>query len=160
MNTYRTETRENYRIDWEYDPYAEAPWDSEDGHGEVTGWERRPKAPGEMILCESHVGKRFYDFQGAVKIALRDGWNNCTTKKEAAEAAMEDFKRLRAWCKGDWLYCGVAVIEICKDEKRNVTYAGRSASLWGIESDSSEEYFDEVIKDLIAEIEAEIEGAV
>jgi hypothetical protein len=50
------------------------PWDNEDGHGPVTGWERRSKAPGELVLIEDHKAKQFYDFAEAVRIARRDGW--------------------------------------------------------------------------------------
>lgn len=58
-----------------------APWDNEDGHGPVTDWERRAKAPGELVLCGDGRGglgtdyaRRFYDFAEAVQIARRDSW--------------------------------------------------------------------------------------
>lgn len=57
-----------------HDSYHGAPWDNEDGHGPVTDWETRDKAPGELILNEDGNSKRFYDFQEACRIALRDGW--------------------------------------------------------------------------------------
>lgn len=56
------------------DDDAQAPWDREDGHGEVSDWTRRDKEPGERVLCEDRGAKRFYDFAGAVKLARRDGW--------------------------------------------------------------------------------------
>lgn len=59
----------------EPDDSTGAPWEEHDGHGPVTGWERRNKAPGELILNEDRHGrKRFYDFAAACKIARRDGW--------------------------------------------------------------------------------------
>lgn len=51
-----------------------APWEEEDGHGDVSEWTRRDKLPGELVLSEDGRSKRFYDFAGACKIARRDGW--------------------------------------------------------------------------------------
>lgn len=51
-----------------------APWEEEDGHGDVSEWTTRDKLPGEMVLNEDGRSKRFYDFAGACKIARRDGW--------------------------------------------------------------------------------------
>ena len=50
------------------------PWSECDGHGEVTEWTALPKSPGQLVLCEDHQYKRYYDFQGACEIARRDGW--------------------------------------------------------------------------------------
>jgi hypothetical protein len=57
-----------------YDDSHDAPWEREDGHGPVTGWERRDKRPGEWIINEDRGSRRFYDAQEAQRIALRDGW--------------------------------------------------------------------------------------
>lgn len=56
------------------DDHHGAPWEEEDGHGPVTGWERRDKRPGELILAEDGRAKLFYDFAEACRIARRDGW--------------------------------------------------------------------------------------
>lgn len=65
----------------EIDDSHGAPWDEEDGHGDVTGWKRREKLPGELVLAGDGRGglgtdaaRRFYDFAGACKTARRDGW--------------------------------------------------------------------------------------
>lgn len=65
----------------EPDSDSGAPWDNEDGHGPVTGWERRAKLPGELVLNGDGRGglgtdraRRFYDFQAACRIARREGW--------------------------------------------------------------------------------------
>lgn len=57
------------------------PWEREDGHGPVSDWTRRGKAPGELVLCDDNptglrgnTQRRFYDFAGTCKIALRDHW--------------------------------------------------------------------------------------
>jgi hypothetical protein len=67
-----------FRVTFPRDDDHGAPWDEEDGHGPVTGWESRGKRPGEMVLSEDSRGraKRFYDFAEAVRIARRDGWGH------------------------------------------------------------------------------------
>lgn len=70
-----------YEARVERDDAGGTPWENEDGHGPVSGWETRGKAPGEMVLCGDGRGglgtdraKRFYDFAQACRIARRDGW--------------------------------------------------------------------------------------
>jgi hypothetical protein len=59
-------------------------------------------------------------------------------------------KRLRAWLEDEWNYIGIVV---------NTGHA--TDSLWGIESDSGQEYFDTVILDLLNYcLEEEKEGEV
>lgn len=57
-----------------HDDTADAPWDREDGHGPVTDWTTRDKAPGELILASDGRRRRYYDFAEACRIARRDGW--------------------------------------------------------------------------------------
>lgn len=137
----------------ERDDFGGTPWDNEDGHGDVTGWETRDKRPGEMVLAEDWRGraKRFYDFAGAVKRARAEGWNakpydipGETKGQRAHKAAMADFNRLRDWCLDRWGYVGVIVT--CDDLPGNP-----SESLWGIESDAGE-YLAEVAEELAREI--------
>lgn len=133
-----------------------APWEEEDGHGPVSGWERREKSPGEMILVEDHGARRFYDFAEAVRIARRDGWDaepfGGTTGERANRAALADFDNLRRWCAGDWHYVGVIVAPVC--ECCNSVAEAASVSLWGVES-SAGDYLDEVSRELADEIAAE-----
>lgn len=123
----------------EHDSDISAPWEEHDGHGEVSGWTRRAKLPGELVLCEDRDSKRFYDFAGACRIARRDGWNAApydvpgeTARQRATKAARADFDRLRAWCNDDWHWCGLVVVV-----KRDGIELGRS-SIWGTESDRGE----------------------
>lgn len=51
-----------------------APWEEEDGHGPVSEWTARAKLPGELVLCEDHGCRRYYDFAAACRIARRDSW--------------------------------------------------------------------------------------
>ena len=96
-----------------------APWEEHDGHGEVTGWERRDKRPGEWILCGDRGAKRFYNFAGAMKTARADGWGigdealavlerglgRKATKGEVFEAAVKsDFEYLAGWANDRWTW--------------------------------------------------------
>lgn len=63
-----------YAVEILPDEHHGAPWEEEDGHGPVSGWTRRDKAPGEMVLCKDRGMRRLYDFAEACRIARRDGW--------------------------------------------------------------------------------------
>lgn len=122
-----------------------APWDEECGHGDVSDWTGRAKAPGELVLNEDRRGaKRYYDFSGAVARAKAEGWNAApyyppgeeTRGQRAAKAARADYERLRAWCNDDWCYVGVIVAPVC--ECCGEVKDDMAESLWGIESDAGE----------------------
>lgn len=70
----------------------------------------------------------------------------------------QDKARLDAYYKGDWHYVGVCCDISIKTETNWAipTVIGRS-SVWGVESDSGEDYFKELAKDQIAEAWADIE---
>lgn len=140
------------------DDHDDVPWQREDGHGEVSDWTTRDKRPGERVLSEDRSHHRFYDFQGACQLALRDGWGceggllpNETRKAYAARAAEHDFRVLKAWCDGEWHYYGIAVT-VSKD---GVELTGKyDHALWGIEGnypDSDNSHFVEVANELIDE---------
>lgn len=140
------------------------PWKQEDGHGEVSDWTTRDKAPGELVLNEDGRSKWFYDFAGAVKTAKRDGWNaapfddGLTGGAKAAKAARADYERLRAWCNDDWRYIGVALQVWFEDIQLTDEYG---AALWGIESDAGEyctETANELISEAMAQAVAELES--
>ncbi|MDC8987012.1 hypothetical protein [Pseudomonas aeruginosa] len=134
-----------FAVDFEDDYDAGAPWEMADGHGPVTGWERRNKRPGELVLNSDRGAKRFYDFAEACRIALRDGWGlsedsladwteragrTPTRRQIAAAAALSDFEYLRGWCVDQWRYVGVVVTLLDpQGEKTEV-----SDSLWGVET--------------------------
>lgn len=161
-----------FAVELQHDDGAPAPWEAEDGHGPVTDWERRSKRPGELVLSEDRGFKRFYDYAEACRIARRDGWGATPLKIEmpvmegvvfgssdlvlsetprelAARAALEDFKRLRAWCRDDWSYVGVIVRFVDIDDE---TIQDPVESLWQIESDSPE-YLYEVACELAEQLQ-------
>jgi hypothetical protein len=134
------------------------PWDSEDGHGPVSDWTTRAKRPGEITLVVDHPHKRYYDFQEAVKIAKRDGWDaepysdTETSGQRAAKAAMADYNRMRQWCSDYWGYVGLIVCLVDDDDD---PIDDTNASLWGIESDAGD-YLDEAARELADECAANL----
>lgn len=130
----------------EPDDDYDAPWEREDGHGVISGWTDRKKAPGERVLCSDRGKRRFYDVQATQQRARRD-WG-CEPPAAAAEAVAEDFERMRAWCNDEWHYVGVIVRLLDVD---GVIVPGFMESVWGIESDC-EKYIAQVAGELAEEI--------
>jgi hypothetical protein len=150
----------NFRVTFPHDDCAGAPWENEDGHGPVSAWERRGKAPGEMILCEDRGSRRFYNFVAAVKQARKEGWDTPpygegTKGERAHRAALADFDRLRRFCSGQWSYVG-CVVTLLDDEGDEMD---NSASLWGIESDCSE-YLEQVARELAGEVLSDLQASL
>ena len=133
------------------------PWEECDGHGPVSDWTRRDKAPGERVLCEDGGSKRYYDVQEAMQIAKRDGWDappyTGTKGERAARAVDRDFQFLRGWCNDEWHYCGIK-LSIERDEEEIDDHA---ASLWRIEMNAplGNSYLLDVANELLAEIDIE-----
>ncbi len=156
-----------FRVTFPADEDSGAPWENEDGHGPVSEWKRHPfghgtkppKAPGERILVWESGSYRTYDFQEALKIARRDGWDappygTGTKRQQALRAVEADFKRLEDWCNDRWQYVGVVVELLDADGDA----MGETESLWGIESDCSE-YLEETAHELAGEILARLSVA-
>jgi hypothetical protein len=146
MKAYKTDTLtqhcRTYLIEWFYDDTGKAPWDNGDCHGPVSGWERRSKRPGERILNSDRGSHRFYDFQQAVKDAVKV-WG-CKPGPDVVEAVERHFEYLRRWCADQWFYCGIRVTLLDDEgEKTDI-----DAVCWGIESDA-DGYHASVIQDLI-----------
>lgn len=159
----------DFRVTFPYDDCGDAPWENSDGHGPVSGWERRSKRPGEWVLNSDRGAHRYYDAAEAMRLAKQDGWGlrethiadlakrlNRTPQPGdiRAEAVRRDFEFLRGWCNDEWAYVGV-VVEIL-DEEGEPT--GEDASLWGIES-CADEYLVDVAYELaepLAEAEADV----
>lgn len=142
-----------FSVKFEADSDMGAPWKNEDGHGDVSDWTTRDKLPGELVLCTDRGSKRYYDFAGACKTALRDGWdakpyNDGTESKreQAAKAALSDFEYLRQFCNDQWSYVGVIVTLLDDDGEET----DMSESLWGVEDRN--DYHHEVAKELAAEL--------
>jgi len=128
-----------FKVSIVHDDLCGPPWLECDGHGPVSDWTCRDKRPGEMTLHEDRGWKRFYNFQAAVKLAKRDGWNTAPfvfrsgSAQAAAAAAMADFEYLRDWCRDEWEYVVLTVTAL--DEDGDILDFV-SASLGGVEYDS------------------------
>ena len=139
----------------EHDDSHGHPWEECCGHGVVSGWEHRDKAPGELILATDwRSAKLFYDFAATVRIARRDGWDTPpyrtgTPRQRAARAARADYEFLRRYCDGQWSYVGVIVAPVC--ECCGEVKEDDAQSLWGVESDS-DDYLREVSEELAEEL--------
>ena len=117
-DVYRTETISSakgnkFKMELAYDDIGSTPWDWCDGHKKVSEWTTRDKKPGEVVLCSDGRSKRYYDMQGAVKLARRE-WANKdsenTLGQNAVKAAQADFAHLKAQCDGDWWYACLHVV--------------------------------------------------
>jgi hypothetical protein len=138
----------------ERDDDSGPPWNECDGHGPVSEWTGRGKRPGERVLIEDRGSKRFYDYQEAIKIAKRDGWDAApyggTRGEQAARAVEKDFEVLRAWCNDEWNWCGIRL----SVSRNGVMLDECAASLCGIEMNypgSDNAYLTEVANDLLDE---------
>jgi len=151
---------QTFRVTFPYDECSDMPWEREDGHGHVTGWERRDKQPGERILCEDKGSRRFYSMSpreavaawGIGPVPVQDDATGrvLSAREYAAKLIDEDYERLRRFCAEQWCYVGVVVELLDEDEQPT----GYTASLWGIESEATE-YLAEVACELADEALAE-----
>jgi hypothetical protein len=147
---------QTYKAEIAIDDTMGAPWDEHCGHGPVSEWTTRTKAPGERILCADRGSYRYYNIAEATKTAKHDGWDaapytKCTKGQKAARAVEADFKNLRLWATGEWWWVGVIVTQQCSCCD---AFTGPSRSLWGIESTAGN-YLAEVALELVEEIQTE-----
>jgi hypothetical protein len=155
-------TLRTFSVKFEDDTDMGAPWKNSGGHGDVSDWTTRDKLPGELVLNTDRGQKRYYDFAGACRTALRDGWDakpyndgTQTKRQQAAKAAMADFEFLRAFCDNRWSYVGV-IVTLLDDEGEETEL---SNSLWGVDN-FDPNYPDEVAKELAAELGEQIPAPV
>lgn len=92
----------------------------------------------ESILCQ-----QIFDDDGDISYLQQYDINS--KNPDERQNAKQDKKRLEAYYNNEWHFVGVqAVAEIRIDGLLQII---SSAGLWGIESDSSDEYFDEVFEE-------------
>jgi hypothetical protein len=171
MRSTITKGRFSFRVTTERDDdNTTPPWETEDGHGPVSGWLPRynphtgcrDKEPGQVILASDGGGARgrvrYYDWVGATRMAKAEGWGispevraafvasrgrEPTAKEIAREAVQQDFDRLKGWCEGRWEYVGVVVVLLDSDgEETDI-----KDCLFGIESDCVD-YIEEQAEEL------------
>ena len=143
------------------DDCCEPPWEHSGWHGPVSEWTSRSKCPGEWILDEDGIVKR-YDFAEAMRIAKRDGWDappyGVGTKGERAlRAVTADFEHLRRWCKGDWKYVCLHVMLLGEDDEYGESGVLYDDYLGNVEYDySSDGYWMGEAKAMASEILQEV----
>lgn len=164
-----------FRLDIAPDSDTSAPWDHEDGHGNVRAascyYGRPYKKPGERLLWHERGEYLFYDWQGAMQKARRDRWGLAdeyraklaarlgrepTAGEVCAESVARDFEHLRRWCAGDWYWVclRVALLDVEGEPVDDYTeYLG------GVESDA-EDYAKECARDLAAQIVAQVKARI
>lgn len=107
------------------------------------------KQPGERLLHSDRGSCRFYDWQGAIAIAKRDGWgldddgqaqlakslrksvDQLTAGEIREEAVRRDFEYLRGWCNDEWHYVGYTAT-IADEDGNDVDY---DDSCWGFDDE-------------------------
>lgn len=158
-----------FRVTLEPDYDHGAPWNEDVGHGDVRYTGDRgcnpAKLPGDLILRSDSDGTLLYDFAGACRIALRDGWGardaepGMTKRQVAALAAREDFEHLRAWCNDQWCYVVVSLTLLDLD---GISTAFCSY-LGGVYCDGGEideaAYLVDMANDIIADAGLNVDGA-
>ena len=163
----------NFTRHTERDDDGSPPWERGDGHGVVTDWIHADEAPeGARQLGHREGTARYYDLAATRIKAVEERWGLCdadraalaarlghdpTDEEVTAEAAERDYRFLNGWCLDEWEYVGVIV---------TLDGGGRecSASLWGMESNSGDQYFletacelaDQIIEDAGPALEARI----
>ena len=133
------------------DEFMGEPWKEHDGHGVVSEWETRSKAPYERILCSDRNSHRFYDVQETMKIAIRDGWDappyqQGTKGEQAARAVARDFESLRAWCNDEWCWVTSHVTVTRNDQEVGEDYLGGVESCGDYWKEEGERMAREIVK--------------
>lgn len=160
MNTFKYGNK-TFAWDYTHDDCHETPWEWADGHGPVSEWTRRDKHPGELVLCEDHGSKRYYDFKAAMEMAKADGWNAWPYKVEgetagqrAYKAVMADYEYLRQWCNDEWSYIVLHVVLLDEDgdETEYEDYLGGIEYGWYIDQQAKkrgdEPYYEECLREM------------
>ncbi len=72
------------------------------------------------------------------------------------ESVEQDYNRLEALNRGDWCFIGVSAIArvVIGDTVQKI----RSGGLWGIESDSSADHFEELKREQLSELAVQLEA--
>jgi hypothetical protein len=71
------------------------------------------------------------------------------------ESVEQDYKRMEAGMRGEWCLIGIraeAEVHLTGDTVQRITFGG----LWGIESDSEENYFKQIETEELANLNAEL----
>ncbi len=75
------------------------------------------------------------------------------------ESVEQDYRRMETLNRGDWCFIGIYAVAEVQLQTRGTIQTIRSPGLWGIESDSGDDYFDEVGKEELASLVSELQAA-
>lgn len=141
------------------------PWVENDGHGEVTGWQRADymnPPRGYWRLNWDRGSERLYNWRESLAIAKRDSWGLApdayaglakrlgrepTGRDIRKEAVRRDFEYLRAWCNDDWRYIGVIVEALGQPAGEVIA----SDAIWGVPS-CDEDHIEALARDMAEDI--------
>lgn len=76
------------------------------------------------------------------------------SEEEILQYCGQDYRRLLAYCRGEWSYIGIqahAIVTV-----RGITQTITTAGRWGIEGDSDESYLSEVGKEELFELRQQL----
>lgn len=74
----------------------------------------------------------------------------------ATEYAEQDYRRMEAYDRGDWHMIGIYAVAKIQATENGPIQTIRSGGLWGIESDSDDEYLVEVAAEQLAKLRVEL----
>jgi len=98
---------------------------------------------GRKLIYQDMGSHVYFDHAAAVGEYRKDG----NPHEKAVIYAGQDFERIRDWYHDNWFYHGIVVMPYCEHCGEPTNAA--SNSLWGIESDAGDEYFEEIVSALI-----------
>jgi len=121
---YTDEAGNWFRAEHYYDDTMPPPWTQDaykiGGESLVTGWERRGKRPGELILANDGRGnRRYFDYQMAMRL-MREELPGVDAEARR-DAVMQCYERLRAWCTDAWWYAGITAFPLTPDRPTTMT---------------------------------------
>ena len=149
LGEYTDELKEGVIVRRDNEFYEKLPCEMErDENGKFCG-------KGDFLNPLPERGREFRGFKPAA------GGEKIGTP-EYYKYGMQDYERMAGLERGDWCYFGVSAqaqvgVSLNGGKSFNVETI-RSAGLWGIESDSEQSYFDEVMGEELAELKGLLEA--
>lgn len=75
-----------------------------------------------------------------------------------AASVEEDYKRMESYNRGDWCFYGIIAKAQVQLARHSTIQTIRSGGLWGVESDSGDDYLNEVADEELAHLRGELEA--
>lgn len=74
------------------------------------------------------------------------------------DSVAQDYARMEAYSNGEWCMIGIIAKAEVQTARNSTIQTIRSGGLWGIESDSDDDYFKEVADEQLSELRMELEA--